>query len=180
MGLRGVGYSAGEKIKLCRLLSFSDYGVSVWGQFNYEYFIIIINYPYGGRPWTKKLYTFLQRTQTVKGSHFKACSKSEFSHVCYAYCQEYIPQRNTVDAEIKVIAVENLELTNILPLRPGAGWNIVTHASTTARNSLLVLHPIFCILSPLFFRSSPYFSTVLFLVNGGLQNEIGCPAISHK
>ena len=44
MGLRAVSYSAGEKIKLCRLLSFSDHGVSVWGQFNYEYFIIIINY----------------------------------------------------------------------------------------------------------------------------------------
>ena len=95
---------------------------------------------HGGAPWTKKLYAFLQRTQTVKGSHFKAWSKSEFSHVCYAYCQEYIPQWDTVDAEIKILSAENLELTNILPLKPGAGWNIPTHTSTTARNSLLVLH----------------------------------------
>ena len=37
------------------------------------------------------------------------------------------------DAEIKVPSVENPELTNSLPLKPGAGQNIAMHALTTAR-----------------------------------------------
>ena len=36
-----------------------------------------------------------------------------------------------VDAEIKVPSVENPEPINVLPLKPGAGQNIVMHALPT-------------------------------------------------
>ena len=43
------------------------------------------------------------------------------------------------DTEIKVPSVENPELTNVLPLRPGVGQSIATHASPAAMNFFLVL-----------------------------------------
>ena len=48
-------------------------------------------------------------------------------------------QWSTADAEIEVASVEKAELTNVLPLKPGVGQSIATHASSTARNFLLVL-----------------------------------------
>ena len=65
-----------------------------------------------------------------------------------------VPQWGTVDAEIKVLSVENSELTkiNVLPLKPpGVGQNIATHASLTARNFFFVLKSPFPALSPSFF-----------------------------
>ena len=49
------------------------------------------------------------------------------------------PHLLTVDAEINVCSVENPELTNVLPLKPGGGQNIAMHALHTARNFLFVL-----------------------------------------
>ena len=48
-------------------------------------------------------------------------------------------QSCTADAEISVPSVENPELTNVLPLKPGVGQNIAVHASPTARNFFHVL-----------------------------------------
>ena len=45
------------------------------------------------------------------------------------------PQCGTVDTEIKVPSVENVEL--VLPLKLGIGQNIAMHASPTARNFFL-------------------------------------------
>ena len=35
-----------------------------------------------------------------------------------------IPQWGIVDAEIKVLSVQNPELTNVLPLKPGVGQDL--------------------------------------------------------
>ena len=40
---------------------------------------------------TQKLKSHLPRTQSLKGSHFKARSRSVHSHICYAYCQGFLP-----------------------------------------------------------------------------------------
>ena len=47
-------------------------------------------------------------------------------------------QRGTADADIQVRSVENPELTNVLPLKPGVGQIIAMHASPTARIVFLV------------------------------------------
>ena len=39
----------------------------------------------------------------------------------------------TAVAEIKAPSLENPKLTNVLPLKPGVGQNIATHASPTAK-----------------------------------------------
>ena len=44
-----------------------------------------------------------------------------------------------MDAEIKVPSVENPELTNVLPVKPGVGQNIAMHAYPTARIFFFVL-----------------------------------------
>ena len=49
------------------------------------------------------------------------------------------PQWGTVDAEMKVPSVENPELMNVLPLKPGVGQNIAMYALLTARNFFHVL-----------------------------------------
>ena len=46
---------------------------------------------------------------------------------------------HTVGAEIKVPCVENPELWNCLPLKPGVGQSIAMHASPTARKVSIVL-----------------------------------------
>ena len=46
------------------------------------------------------------------------------------------------DTEIKVPSVENPELTNVLPLRPGVGQNIATHAVSAARDVLLLFFSV--------------------------------------
>ena len=48
-------------------------------------------------------------------------------------------QWHIVDAEIKVPYVENPELWNFLPLKPGVGQSIAMHASPTARKVSIVL-----------------------------------------
>ena len=56
---------------------------------------------------------------------------------------------------------QNPELPDV-PLKPGIGQNIATHASPTATNLFLALISTFKVHSPLLFsRSSPYFLTVL-------------------
>ena len=68
------------------------------------------------------------------------------------YCRAFSPsefaQWGTADAEVKVHSVENPELANVLPLKPGAGQNIATHASSTVRNFFLVLIRTFSVHSP--------------------------------
>ena len=74
----------------------------------------------------------------------------------WAVLDEFIgadPQWGTVDAKIKVPSVENPELTDVLPLKPGVGQIIAMHASHTARNSFLVLILTFPVHSPSFFFS---------------------------
>ena len=48
-------------------------------------------------------------------------------------------QCGTADAEIKVLYVENPELTNALSVKPAVGQHIASLASPTARNFLFVL-----------------------------------------
>ena len=51
----------------------------------------------------------------------------------------YHPQWVTADPEIKVPSLENLELANVLPSRPGISYSIASLASPTARNFVIVL-----------------------------------------
>ena len=61
-----------------------------------------------------------------------------------------------VGTEIKVPTVENPELTDDVPLKPGVGQNITMHALPTAWNFFPVLISAFPVHSPSFyFRSSP-------------------------
>ena len=48
------------------------------------------------------------------------------------------PQRGTADTEMKPLSVENPELINVLPLKPGICQNIAMDASLTAENFCLV------------------------------------------
>ena len=93
-------------------------------------------------------------------------------------------RRDTTDVEIKVPSVENSELTNVLPLKPGVGQNIATQASPTARNFFLVLISTFHLSSFFLSKSSPYFLTSLVLTDAvsrvGPPNKIGHPAHGHK
>ena len=57
-------------------------------------------------------------------------------------------QWHTVGAEIKVPYVENPELWNFLPLKPGVGQSIALHASLTARKVSIVLSDNICLPSP--------------------------------
>ena len=57
-------------------------------------------------------------------------------------------QWHTVGAEIKVPYVENPELWNVLPLKPGVGHSIAMHASPTARKVSIVLSDNICHPSP--------------------------------
>ena len=61
---------------------------------------------------------------------------SDISIVIMYVCIDH-PQWGTADKEFMVPFVENPELTNALPLKPGAGPNIATHASPTAGNFCL-------------------------------------------
>ena len=66
---------------------------------------------------------------------------------------------HTVGAKIKIPYVENPELWNFLPLKPGAGQSIASRASLTARKVSIVLSGI-CLPSPFTTFSkivSPYF-----------------------
>ena len=56
-------------------------------------------------------------------------------------------QCHSVGAEIKVPYVENPELWNFLPLKPGVGQSIAMHACPTARKVSIVLFDI-CLPSP--------------------------------
>ena len=62
----------------------------------------------------------------------------------------------TADAKNKVPSVENPELTNVLPLKPGVGQNLAVHALSTARNFFLVLDNLYF---PV--HSSSFFSNLL-------------------
>ena len=52
-------------------------------------------------------------------------------------CQVLSLQWDTADAEIMVPYFENPELTNVLPLKPGAAHDVATHALSTARSFFL-------------------------------------------
>ena len=69
-------------------------------------------------------------------------------------------QWHTVDAKIKVPYVENPELWNVLPLKPGVGQRIAMHASPTARKVSIVLSDNIYLPRPFAMFSkivSPYF-----------------------
>ena len=71
--------------------------------------------------------------------------KATCTHRCHFEFWDWIMsstcnlQQGTADAEIKAPSVENPELTNVLPQKPGVGQNIATHASPTARKFFLVM-----------------------------------------
>ena len=84
--------------------------------------------------------------------------------VCVCLCVCVLQKRptvfedllRTVDIEIKIPTVENPELTDDVPLKPGIGQNITTHALPTARNFFPVLISAFPVHSlSFYFRSSP-------------------------
>ena len=62
-------------------------------------------------------------------------------------------QWGTTGAEIKVPSVENPELTNVFPLKPGVGQNVVTYASPASTHFFLVLISTFPVHSPSFFQN---------------------------
>ena len=67
-------------------------------------------------------------------------------------------------AEIKVPCVEDPELWNFLPLKPGVGQSIALHASPTARKVSIVLSNNICLPSP-FTMFSKIIFTLLFFFN---------------
>ena len=91
-------------------------------------------------------------------SSFPFCFKDYFlfsSHTNAGYWSSFSfsvvsLQLGTVGTEIKVSSVENPELTNVLPLKPGLGQKIATHASPTTRNFFLNFCLLVC--SASFFR----------------------------
>ena len=73
-----------------------------------------------------------------------------------------LPQLVTAGANFLVPTVENPELANVLPLKPGVGQNIAMHASPAARSFFLVLIYAFPFHSTSFFsKYSPSFLAVL-------------------
>ena len=88
----------------------------------------------------------------------------------------------SVDVKHHIYLLENSELTNVLPLKPGAGQNITTHASPTARNFFLVLISTFQPFPTPFFFFLRIF-TLLFNFVGlpvWAPNKIDHPARGHK
>ena len=71
----------------------------------------------------------------------------------------------TTGAEVKVLSVENTELSKLFPLMPCTGQNIATDASPTTKNFFVsnVSFPG----SFIFQIRSPYFLLALFMVNTG-------------
>lgn len=67
------------------------------------------------------------------------------------------------DAEIEILSIENPELTNVLPLEPGVGENIATHASPIAEDffPVLILIDISGPFTFISFKSSFYFLTAI-------------------
>jgi len=74
---------------------------------------------------------FVEKMRIVQKEVF-----SDIALVIMFVCIDH-PQRGTADAEFMVPFVEKPELTNVLPLKPGAGPNIATHALPTAWNFCL-------------------------------------------
>ena len=91
------------------------------------------------------------------------------------------PQQGTVDAEIKIPSVENLEplMSVVLPLKPGVGQNTAMHVSRTVRNfsHLIVTSTQF---SFIYFKPSVNFVIALAVANVdswlGPQMKMGHPA----
>ena len=57
----------------------------------YVWLLLLLFLTRSGKLWTQKLKPHLLRTQSLKGSPFKAWSRSVYSHTCYAYCQGFLP-----------------------------------------------------------------------------------------
>ena len=91
-----------------------------------------------------------------------------------------LPAGGIADAEIKTPwAGENPELKNVLPLKPGAGQIIATHASPTARILFLVLISICPVHSPSFYFLTA--SVLAIAISRALWlYEIGQPAHGHN
>ena len=72
----------------------------------------------------------------------------------------------TVGSEIKVPCVENPELCNFLPLKPGVGQSIAIamHASPTARKVSIVLSNNICLPSPFTMFSKIIFTLLFFFM----------------
>ena len=88
-----------------------------------------------------------------------------------------------MDAEINVPSVENLDMTNVLILRPGAGLIIDTHALPISRNAFLVLISTSRDGQFTFISSKLFFFTFILRLtvsHVGPRNKIGHPAHSHK
>ena len=93
-------------------------------------------------------------------------------------------QRASTDEEISVPYAENPELTNVLPLKPGADQNIATYVSPAARNCFSCPFSALQVCSPsMFSRSSSCFETRLVLINAvsrvGTWSKISHHADSH-
>ena len=78
-----------------------------------------------------------------------SCRPSSFLYALS--CSANDPQWGTVDAEMKVPSVENPELINVFPLKPGVGQKIAMYALLTARNFFHVLISTSHVHSPSFF-----------------------------
>ena len=86
----------------------------------------------------------------------------------YRHSSSILPPGGAANAEVKVLSVQNPELTNcVLLLKSGVSQNdIATHASPGAMNFFLVLISTFPVHSPAFFsKFSLYFLTALVLAN---------------
>ena len=74
----------------------------------------------------------------------------------HALSPSLFPHWDTADAEIKIPSVEKLELSKILPFKPGICQNRANHVSPTARNFVLI--SFFKVHSSLLFQSLSTFS----------------------
>lgn len=61
------------------------------------------------------------------------------------------PRWDTVDAEIKIMSIENLELSQVLSFKVGVDHNVASHASSTARNFAFLISAVPVFFSDFFF-----------------------------
>ena len=74
---------------------------------------------------------------TASSRHYNSlCLSDPGITSCVTHCLRLLhhvtinPQWSTADTEIKISSVENPELTNVIPLKPGVSQTVATHASS--------------------------------------------------
>ena len=131
-------------------------------------------------------------TKTPKGTWSKMwrCSLLPLGVISNAYCFQMCQHVYTACfcsgvlctayAEIKIPSVENMEPTNVLPLKSGLGQNIAMHASPTARKFFLVLISAIPVHWPSFFPSPLHLNPTHLFIHVDPWNKSSHLVPSHK